>query len=99
TDNGGGGGGAGGPGGTAAGGAPWKPSAPENNGWEWVEALTGTAEFSRGGRGGLYTGGPDGAAGVNYGDGGDGRNGKGAPGMAGHHGIVIIRFLNPGYNG
>jgi hypothetical protein len=101
-NSGGGGGGALGPGGNVpgtnqpgAGGAPWKPSGES----AWIEQLTGTAEFSRGGRGGSYVGGGDGVAGVNYGDGGSGRNSKGAAGTAGHHGIVIIRFLNPGYTG
>jgi hypothetical protein len=102
TDGGGGGGGAGSagangnPSGGGAGGAGWKPSAPGNNGWAWVETVTGVAEFSHGGNGGYPTAPPGGAPGVYFGDGASGGNGANTPGAAGHGGIVIIRFLHPG---
>jgi hypothetical protein len=94
-NSGGGGGGAAGPGGTVtnaniagAGGAGWKPSGES----AWIVQVTGTEEFSHGGRGGSYPAAAEGQPGANYGDGGSGRNGKGAAGMAGHDGIVIVRF-------
>ena len=95
-NGGGGGGGAGSVGGAAsgnyagAGGAGWKPSG--NTGWEWVETVTATDEFSRGGRGGSAAGEAAGVPGVNYGDGGSGSNSYGATGTAGQSGIVIVRF-------
>ncbi|MDR1576319.1 MAG: hypothetical protein LBS37_09980, partial [Treponema sp.] len=83
----------------SAGGAGWKPSAPENNGWSWVEAVTGVAEFSHGGNGGYPAAPSGGVPGVYFGDGASGGSGANTPGAAGHSGIVIIRFLNPGYTG
>jgi hypothetical protein len=97
--SGGGGGGAGSKGGDAskddntsgAGGAGWQPSGDA----AWITQITGTTEFSRGGKGGEYhepvlT---DGEVATNYGDGGSGRNSGSAQGRGGHDGIVIIRFL------
>ena len=97
-NGGGGGGGAGSAGKNAngdtggAGGDGWKPS---EKGAAWVADLTGTAEFSRGGKGGTMSwnvsSGADGAA---YGDGGSGGTGGtvGQWGGAGHSGIVIVRW-------
>jgi hypothetical protein len=80
---GGGGGGAGGsPSPFYAGGAGWKPSG--NTGWEWVQTVTNTAEFARGGSGSSVE------ADANYGDGGSARSYS--SGNEGHSGIVIIRF-------
>jgi hypothetical protein len=95
-DYGGGGGGAGGPGGNGysgpgAGGPPWIPPAEA----AWIAALTGGVnEFSRGGTGCAGAALPPSTG---FGDGGSSVPAQ--PGAAGHHGIVIIRFLNPGYTG
>jgi hypothetical protein len=94
-DSGGGGGGATDVGGNViencagTGGAGWKPSVNEA---AWIELVTGTEEFSHGGRGGSNKGEPEGQPGANYGDGGSGSNGNSAAGTAGHSGIVVIRF-------
>jgi hypothetical protein len=96
-NSGGGGGGAGGPGGSVqsdnvagAGGKGWQPSDYSAG---WIAQVTGTAEFSRGGRGGsLPVTTAAGGSGVNYGDGGSGGDAKAAAGGPGHSGIVIIRF-------
>ena len=76
-----------------AGGDGWKPS---ENGAAWMADLTGTAEFSHGGRGASRAdnmGAGDGP-GAHYGDGGSGNNSWSVAmvGTAGHSGIVIVRW-------
>lgn len=87
SDKGGGGGGAKGAGvNGGAGGAAWK-AADESA--AWIQGLTGTNEFSRGGQGGLGHLTP--ADGANFGDGGCAGKSE-TIGGSGHGGIVVIRF-------
>jgi hypothetical protein len=70
------------------GGAGWKPA---DYNTAWIEQVTGTTEFSHGGRGG----GSSAAITTNYGDGGTGAHwptNHGASGGNGSDGIVVIRF-------
>jgi hypothetical protein len=69
------------------GGDPWTAEA-------WIQDATGTSEFSRGGRGG---GSSAAGTGANYGDGGPGRLNY-QSGVAGHDGIVVIRFQRSANN-
>jgi hypothetical protein len=84
------------------GGAGWKPADGYPPGFgkhnsAWIEQVTGTAEFSHGGRGGGSTADitnnyGDGGAGADWTSGKTGTGAKGKPGGDGSDGIVVIRF-------
>jgi hypothetical protein len=92
-DCGGGGGGAGGSGvgggnnRAGTGGLPWVVT----DDTAWIETVTGTSEFSRGGRGGAPAK-VEVKNGANYGDGGSVGGNLVQNGGAGHSGVVVIRF-------